>query len=218
MDRFELFEKVDGDCIYCIFSSESNKMYIGKTGNILKRKEQHKRALKLGSHSNKELQKDYNKGYLFTMFPVAYGEKVGGGFSLRYHELNYIILFMEIGYKLYNKETKRQAEILMKNEEYLVKNKMYIEMSHKRDDFYKKYLGMSFNRFLAVKHKDWYMKEMQNEIIREKDREEKITVSFRVPKRVKKALKESGHPTNKYIKKLVIEDYNNNHDDYVINM
>lgn len=47
--------------IYSITNTVSNKKYIGGASYVSQRFYEHKRALRLGIHTNKELQKDWNK-------------------------------------------------------------------------------------------------------------------------------------------------------------
>ncbi len=47
--------------IYCIINIYNNKIYIGQSSNILKRKKEHFRTLKNGYHKNTHLQRAYNK-------------------------------------------------------------------------------------------------------------------------------------------------------------
>lgn len=47
--------------IYKITNLKNGKVYIGQSQNIYIRWKQHKSALKQGIHSNREMQKDWNK-------------------------------------------------------------------------------------------------------------------------------------------------------------
>ena len=47
--------------IYCIINIYNNKIYIGQSSNILKRKKEHFITLKNGYHKNIHLQRAYNK-------------------------------------------------------------------------------------------------------------------------------------------------------------
>lgn len=51
--------------IYSIRNENTGAFYIGKSTIVKTRIAQHKRALEQGSHSNKALQADYNKGHTF---------------------------------------------------------------------------------------------------------------------------------------------------------
>ena len=46
--------------IYCIINKINNKIYIGQSKNLLKRRKEHKKGLKFGTHHNDHLQKAYN--------------------------------------------------------------------------------------------------------------------------------------------------------------
>ena len=52
--------------IYRIRNTTTGKVYIGQSKNIEKRIEQHDKKLYNGTHSNKEMQKDYDKGHRFV--------------------------------------------------------------------------------------------------------------------------------------------------------
>jgi len=47
--------------IYQIQCSKTRKTYLGSTGNIIKRMKQHYKQLKTKTHSNKEMQADFNQ-------------------------------------------------------------------------------------------------------------------------------------------------------------
>lgn len=64
--------------IYAIKNKINNKMYIGKTNNFQRRKENHINALKNKWHHNGALQKDFNE----------YGEKNFEFYCLRELEVN----------------------------------------------------------------------------------------------------------------------------------
>lgn len=46
--------------IYCIINKINNKIYIGQSKNLLKRKKEHKKGLKYGKHHNSHLQNAYD--------------------------------------------------------------------------------------------------------------------------------------------------------------
>lgn len=48
-------------CIYGIYNIVSNKIYVGSTVDLLRRKEKHIRFLRQNEHKNKKLQNAYNK-------------------------------------------------------------------------------------------------------------------------------------------------------------
>lgn len=68
--------------VYSIKNENTGAFYIGKSTIVKTRIAQHKRALEQGSHPNKALQADYNKGHTFRyeiLFEVpnaSYGNNV----------------------------------------------------------------------------------------------------------------------------------------------
>lgn len=61
--------------VYSIYNSTKNKYYIGSSSNIESRIKHHKIALKKGTHTNIEMQNDYNKMHSFEVI-VLYCEAV----------------------------------------------------------------------------------------------------------------------------------------------
>lgn len=93
--------------IYMIYNIYKHKAYIGQTHNFRNRALSHKRNLKSGTHSNRQLQKDYNDGdnFIFSIIHITKSET-----DLRILESEYIYAFQRRYVKLYNCETKEQIE------------------------------------------------------------------------------------------------------------
>ena len=52
--------------LYCIKNTHTGAIYIGQSLNIRERISQHKNSFLKGTHSNKRMQEDYNKGHSFS--------------------------------------------------------------------------------------------------------------------------------------------------------
>ena len=61
--------------IYMIYNVELNKVYIGQTNNFYQRASSHLSQLLSGTHSNNELQNDFNNGYRFAFAILEVVEK-----------------------------------------------------------------------------------------------------------------------------------------------
>ena len=76
-------------CIYAIINNENCRAYIGESRQPINRFYQHLRTLKNGTHANKELQKDYNKGNSF-IFKRLREYREDDEETIRYYELFYM--------------------------------------------------------------------------------------------------------------------------------
>lgn len=56
-----------GAVVYCLQNTTNGKVYIGKTSNFAARIHGHQSSLKRKSHSNKQMQMDYNNGDNFLV-------------------------------------------------------------------------------------------------------------------------------------------------------
>jgi group I intron endonuclease len=73
----QYFDKVTGKkAIYIIVNSKNNKVYVGSSIDISKRRSRHFKALEKNEHENKHLQNAYNKygKNYFTMYLLEYVE------------------------------------------------------------------------------------------------------------------------------------------------
>ena len=130
-------------CIYAIINNENYRAYIGESRQPINRFYQHLRTLKNGTHANKELQKDYDKGNSF-IFKRLREYKVDDEETIRYYELLYMDIFREQGIELYNSETAEQVKSLLKYES--KEWKLHCLMERKRDEYYKKYFGVAYRQ------------------------------------------------------------------------
>ena len=133
-------------CIYAIINNENRRVYIGESKQPINRFYQHLRTLKNGTHANKELQKDYNKGNSF-IFKRLREYKEGDEETIRYYELLYMDIFREQGIELYNSETIEQVKSLLKYES--KEWKIHCLMERKRNDYYRKYFGVTYCQFIT---------------------------------------------------------------------
>ena len=133
-------------CIYAIINNENCRVYIGESKQPINRFYQHLRTLKNGTHANKELQKDYNKGNSF-IFKRLREYKEDDEETIRYYELFYMDIFREQGIELYNSETIEQVKSLLKYES--KEWKLHCLMERKRNDYYRKYFGVTYCQFIT---------------------------------------------------------------------
>ena len=133
-------------CIYAIINNENCRVYIGESKQPINRFYQHLRTLKNGTHANKELQKDYNKGNSF-IFKRLREYKEDDEETIRYYELFYMDIFREQGIELYNSETIEQVKSLLKYES--KEWKIHCLMERKRNDYYRKYFGVTYYQFIT---------------------------------------------------------------------
>ena len=99
--------------IYMIYNVELNKVYIGQTNNFYQRASSHLSQLLSGTHSNNELQNDFNNGYRFAFAILEVVEKD----KLLLKEKQYIYAFRKKSIKTYNQESTEQ-----------IKNKLFYEI------------------------------------------------------------------------------------------
>ena len=133
-------------CIYAIINNENRRAYIGESRQPINRFYQHLRTLKNGTHANKELQKDYNKGNSF-IFKRLREYREDDEETIRYYELFYMDIFREQGIELYNSETAEQVKSLLKYES--KEWKLHCLMERKRNDYYRKYFGVTYYQFIT---------------------------------------------------------------------
>ena len=133
-------------CIYAIINNENCRAYIGESRQPINRFYQHLRTLKNGTHANKELQKDYNKGNSF-IFKRLREYKEDDEETIRYYELFYMDIFREQGIELYNSETVEQVKSLLKYES--KEWKLHCLMERKRNEYYRKYFGVTYYQFIT---------------------------------------------------------------------
>ena len=133
-------------CIYAIINNENCRVYIGESRQPINRFYQHLITLKNGTHANKELQKDYNKGNSF-IFKRLREYKEDDEETIRYYELFYMDIFREQGIELYNSETAEQVKSLLKYES--KEWKLHCLMERKRNDYYRKYFGVTYYQFIT---------------------------------------------------------------------
>lgn len=133
-------------CIYAIINNENGRAYIGESRQPINRFYQHLRTLKNGTHANKELQKDYDKGNSF-IFKRLREYKVDDEETIRYYELFYMDIFREQGIELYNRETAEQVKRLLKYES--KEWGIHCLMERKRNEYYRKYFGVTYYQFIT---------------------------------------------------------------------
>lgn len=133
-------------CIYAIINNENCRAYIGESRQPINRFYQHLRTLKNGTHANKELQKDYDKGNSF-IFKRLREYREDDEETIRYYELLYMDIFRKQGIELYNSETAEQVKSLLKYES--KEWKLHCLMERKRDEYYRKYFGVTYYQFIT---------------------------------------------------------------------
>ena len=141
--RFTITTKDENPCIYAIINNNNFRIYVGESKKPMIRFAQHESTLKAGTHANKELQRDYNKGNSFTFLKLRDYEEDETE-SMRYYELLYMNMCRENGIELYNSETDEQVKQLLKYES--SEHKLHCRMEYKRDQYYKKYFGVTYNQ------------------------------------------------------------------------
>ena len=93
-----------------LYNLIKHKVYIGETGDFSSRKAQHFANLKVGTHPNKGLQKDFDNGdeILFVVLEDM-GISPDANKLIRQEKL-YIAAFLDKYVKLYNKETAKSIK------------------------------------------------------------------------------------------------------------
>ena len=221
-ERFENTIRENNPCIYAIFNNQNSRFYVGQTKHPKVRVWQHISGLKNRVHKNVELQKDFDKGHNFTflLLKTCTEDDIE---TMRYYELYYMKFFREEGLELYNSETDKQIEQLLKFNS--SKWKLHCLMENKRDDYYRKYFGCTYYQFttwdmLSKKNgNDSYLKwkielfnEKRKEEIKKDEREkrkqflrEHKKVSLYVKKDIYEKLKNITDNPEKYINKIINE-------------
>ena len=121
--------------------TDTKRVYVGTTHNMLQRYKQHRVLLESGEHHNKLLNRDYKNGHLLEMKLIQNFNEQPPLYDRRINEELYILYYVMNGYKVYNYgglsgiEYDQQIEIL-KNR---VLNKMLLQA------------GISLNCFMAKK-------------------------------------------------------------------
>lgn len=115
--------------IYLIRNLDINKVYIGCARKFEDRLRQHFVDLKAGSHISSEMQDDYNAGHRFEMKIVCQCQIREYTYIKRILETFYILRYnsVECGYnQSYNKKTKENAESYIKENSWVILEKIPI--------------------------------------------------------------------------------------------
>lgn len=94
--------------IYMLYNLTKNKIYIGETKNFHNRSLQHREMLQSNTHSNKEMQEDYNNNCEFAFVILEDVGKTIEKDKLVWREKEYILAFRKKRIELYNCETTKQ--------------------------------------------------------------------------------------------------------------
>jgi group I intron endonuclease len=124
--------------IYAIINTDNKKVYIGSSCKIRTRALAHSGNLKNGTHSCKQLNIDYKNGNNFVFIIL---EKLPSNESLLIHEYIYMLLFRDLGFNLYNRESWNQ----------LVNHIAYHFLGNKRKYFEKAFIERFKKPYWAVK-------------------------------------------------------------------
>ena len=221
-ERFEITTREKTPCIYAILNNQNYKVYVGQSRHPDRRACQHIFSLKNGTHQNLEMQKDFDKGHNFSFCRLkTYSEDEDE--TMRFYELKYMKIFRENGFELYNSETDKQIEQLLKFNSR--KWELHCLMENKRDDYYRKYFGCTYYQFttwdmLSKKNgNDSYLKwkieslnEKRKEEIKKEEREKRKQflreykkVSLYVKKDIYEKLKNITDNPEEYINKIIKE-------------
>lgn len=218
--QFTITTKEETPCIYAIFNNENRRVYVGESKTPMIRYRQHITGLRTGTHANKELQSDFNKGHNFTFYRLMrYGDDEIE--SMRYHELRCMYTCRKEGYKLYNSETDKQIIELLKFNSY--DWKIFCLMENKRNEYYKKYFGCTYYQFITYYDMDkrkgqnsymrykieWFNKKRKEEIEKEqKDKRKQFLrenkkISFYIKKDIYEKIKEISDNPEEYINNII---------------
>lgn len=102
--------KSNGTGIYMIYNADKHKAYIGQTTNFKQRATMHRQQLIAGTHSNKEMQDDFNNGCKFAFAILETKENNIDSSKLLLREKQYIYAFRDKSIKTYNQETNEQIK------------------------------------------------------------------------------------------------------------
>lgn len=216
VNQFETTTKEETPCIYAILNNNNFMVYVGESKNPMKRLEQHISMLKKGIHTNKKMQKDFNKGDRFTFIKLKdYGEDETE--SMRYYELLYMDKCRNMGIELYNSESPDRVKKLLScnSKECEIRS----IMMRKRDEYYKKYFGCTYWQFIIydkmskAKGQDKYFSEKIQQFykkrraeIRKEERERKSKykkISIFIKKDVYKKIESTAVNPEHYIENLL---------------
>ena len=75
LEHYHMYEVDDIACIYSMTNIESEKMYIGNTKTLRARLALHIHEFKAGTHYNREMQSDFDKGTGFRVDVLAVLDK-----------------------------------------------------------------------------------------------------------------------------------------------
>lgn len=94
--------------IYMLINTNNCRVYIGQTQNFRKRSIDHFNLLANGTHYNKKLQSDFNKGHDFVFVVLDDRGMEYARREMLLLEMQYMLAFLEKSCVLYNHETKDQ--------------------------------------------------------------------------------------------------------------
>lgn len=145
--QFTTTTKEETPCIYAILNKDNRRVYVGETKTPIRRMQQHKIGLKSGTHPNKAMQEDFNKGNRFVFYRLMSCAEDDVE-TMRYNELKYMEICRRNGFLLYNNESDKQIKKLLRYNSSAWE--MHCLMERKRDEYYKKYFGAtSYCQFLS---------------------------------------------------------------------
>ncbi len=102
--------KYDGCGIYAIINVHKMMCYIGSSGNIKRRAEDHRNALKRNRHANKALQSDYNNGARFDFVILEkIVDDVAKDFLIAKEKM-YMLSALDNCFSIYNLLPKTESE------------------------------------------------------------------------------------------------------------
>lgn len=120
-----MYEVDDIACIYSITNVESEKMYIGNTKDLRTRLASHIYEFKAGTHYNREMQSDFDKGAEFQVNVLVILDKEDERKGRNALEAYFVILYnsLESGYNMvYTYQDKQYAiRAIRQNIEYITR-------------------------------------------------------------------------------------------------
>lgn len=137
----------DGCCIYRIENVTKGKSYIGQTVALSYRREMHKAKLQKGTHSNKEMQRDFSSGDLFVMTALEYFSRQISSEYLNAKEQAYIIKY-KANIEGYNIKPAPKSNVICKPkpERYPIS----IEKLQQRIAWINKSGGLTYSKLLNI--------------------------------------------------------------------
>ena len=112
LGHYHMYEVDDIACIYSMTNIESEKMYIGNTKTLRARLALHIHEFKAGTHYNREMQSDFDKGTGFRVDVLAVLDKEDDRKERNALEAYFVILYnsLENGYNMvYTYQDKQYA-------------------------------------------------------------------------------------------------------------